>query len=133
MQKIDYIVTFMGDYPCGGQHPLTIKTKAVGVEAAISIAIDAIKDDRIEASNLVLLSVVPESYPLSTNDVNSDGLLSACPFCGNTNVSLVETRRETDGESLYFVNCGCCNATQLPDSKEGAISNWNQRDQGAKQ
>jgi hypothetical protein len=40
---------------------------------------------------LVLISVVPDSYPPATDNVNSDGLLKPCPFCGNPNVSLVET------------------------------------------
>ncbi|ELH8365166.1 Lar family restriction alleviation protein [Salmonella enterica] len=56
-------------------------------------------------------------------------MLKPCPFCGNPHVSLVETLREFDGENTYFVNCGCCNASQLSDSKEGAIRNWNQRDE----
>ncbi|RJK63738.1 hypothetical protein CMV60_20035 [Serratia marcescens] len=119
----------MGNYPCGGRHPLTVKTKAAGVDQAIFAAKDAIEDERVEATNLVLLSVEPESYPPSTDDANSDEVLAPCPFCGNHNVSLVEIRRESDSENMYFVNCGCCNATQLPDIKEGAISNWNQRDE----
>ncbi|MGU7118386.1 Lar family restriction alleviation protein [Salmonella enterica subsp. enterica serovar Pomona] len=129
MQKINYTVTFMGDYPCGGRHPLTVKASACGVPDAIAIATEAIVGDRIEATNLVLISVVPESHPLATEEVNSDGMLKPCPFCGNPHVSLVETLREFDGENTYFVNCGCCNASQLPDSKEGAIRNWNQRDE----
>lgn len=132
MQKIDYIVTFMGDYPCGGRHPLTVKTKAYGVESAIAMATDAIEDDRIGATGLALISVVPESHPLATAEVNSDGALMHCPFCGNPHVSLVETLCDSDGENTYFVNCGCCNASQLPDSKEGAIRNWNQRDEEEK-
>lgn len=128
MQKVDYIVTFMGDYPCGGRHPLTVKTKSVDVSGAICSATEAVVDDRIEVTNLVLISVVPESHPLATEEVNSDGTLSPCPFCGNPYVSLVETLNELDGESTWFVNCGCCNASQLPDSKESAIQNWNHRD-----
>ncbi|HBM2885808.1 TPA: Lar family restriction alleviation protein [Klebsiella oxytoca] len=77
----------------------------------------------------MLISVSPESYPLSTEEVNIDGALKPCPFCGNPHVSLVETLREFDGESTWFVNCGCCNASQQPDSKEGAIRNWNQREE----
>lgn len=129
MQKIDYIVTFMGDYPCGGRHPLTVKTNSADVSGAICAATEAIVDERIEATNLVLISVVPESHPLATEEVNSDGTLKPCPFCGNPHVSLVETLSEFNGESTWFVNCGCCNASQLPDSKEGAIRNWNQRDE----
>lgn len=129
MQKINYIVTFMGDYPCGGRHPLTVKTKSFDVSGAISIATEAIVDDRIEATNLVLISVVPEAHPLATEEVNTDGTLKPCPFCGNPHISLVETLRERDGESTWFVNCGCCNASQLPDSKESAICNWNQRNE----
>lgn len=89
MQKVDYIVTFMGDYPCGGRHPLTVKTKSVDVSGAISAATESIVDDRIKATNLVLISVVPDSFPPATDNVNSDGLLKPCPFCGNPNVSLV--------------------------------------------
>ncbi|MGG5989851.1 Lar family restriction alleviation protein [Salmonella enterica] len=129
MQKIDYIVTFMGDYPCGGRHPLTVKTNSADVSGAICATTEAIVDDRIEATNLVLISVVPESHPLATEEVNSDGTLKPCPFCGNPHISLVETLSEFDGENTWFVNCGCCNASQLPDSKEGAIRNWNQRDE----
>lgn len=133
MQKLDYIVTFTGDYPYGGHHPLTVKTKAFDVSGAISIATEAIVDDRIEATNLTLISVVPESHPLATDEVNNNGVLKPCPFCGNPHVSLVETLCELDGENTYFVNCGCCNASQLPDSKERAIHDWNQRSQGVKQ
>ncbi|EGH2794942.1 restriction alleviation protein, Lar family [Salmonella enterica] len=60
-------------------------------------------------------------------DQNSDGLLKPCPFCGNPYVSLVEVYPEFVGEIEYVVNCGCCDTTQHPDSKEGAIRRWNQR------
>lgn len=64
MQKINYIVTFMGNYPCGDRHPLTVKAKAFDVSGAISIATEAITDDRIEVISLVLISVVPEMWLL---------------------------------------------------------------------
>ncbi|KGT91274.1 hypothetical protein NG99_17040 [Erwinia typographi] len=72
---------------------------------------------------------MPETCPPSTEDVNGNGELKPCPFCGNPHVSLVETLRELDGENTYFVNCGCCNASQLPDSKERAVHDWNQREE----
>ncbi|EIP3425397.1 TPA: Lar family restriction alleviation protein [Salmonella enterica] len=74
------------------------------------------------------MSVIPDLCPPATEEVNINGLLKPCPFCGNPHVSLVETLREFDGESTWFANCGCCNASQQPDDKEGAIWNWNQRD-----
>ncbi|CNE38146.1 Lar family restriction alleviation protein [Yersinia enterocolitica] len=129
MQNINYIVTFTGDYPCGGNHPLIVKATALDVESAISAARNAIEDDRIEATNLILISVVPESCPAATEDLNSDGALKPCPFCGNPHVSLVETIPYFGGENMHFVNCGCCNASQLPDTKEGAIYHWNQREE----
>jgi hypothetical protein len=89
MQKVDYIVTFMG-ITCGGRHPLTVKTNSFDVSGAICAATESIVDDRIKATNLVLISVVPDSYPPATDNMNSDGLLKPCPFCGNPNVSLVE-------------------------------------------
>ena len=128
IQKIDYTVTFMGDYPCGGSHPLTVKTNSFDVSGAICAATESIVDDRIEATNLVLISVVPDSYPPATDNVNSDGLLKPCPFCGNPKVSLVETLPGDGDENMYLVNCGCCNASQLHDSKQRAIHDWNQRD-----
>lgn len=128
MQKINYDVTFTGKYPCGCRHPLIVKTAATGVSHAISVASEAIKDDRIEATDIELFSVLPELYPLAKEDQNSDGLLKPCPFCGNPYVSLVEVSPAFVGGIEYVVNCGCCDTTQHPDCKEGAIRRWNQRD-----
>lgn len=128
MQKIHYVVTFTGKYPCGCRHPLIVKTASTGVNHAISVASEGIKDDRIDATDIELLSVLPEGYPLAMEDQNSDGLLRPCPFCGNPYVSLVEVYPEFVGEIEYVVNCGCCDTTQHPDSKEGAIRRWNQRE-----
>ncbi|EOC0699980.1 Lar family restriction alleviation protein [Salmonella enterica subsp. enterica serovar Kokomlemle] len=128
MQKINYIVTFTGKYPCGHRHPITVKIASAGVSRAVSVASEAIKDDRVEATDISLLSVLPENYPLAAEDQYSDGLFKSCPFCGNPWISLVEVFPEDSGEILYAVNCGCCGTTQQPDSKENAIRIWNQRE-----
>ncbi|HIB1530006.1 TPA: Lar family restriction alleviation protein [Salmonella enterica subsp. enterica serovar Muenchen] len=129
MQKINYVVTFTGKYPYGCRHPLIVETTATGVSHAISVASEAIKDDRVEATDIELLSVLPKGYPLANEDQNSDGLLRPCPFCGNPYVSLIEVYPEFFGEIAYVVNCGCCDTTQHPDCKEGAIRRWNQREE----
>lgn len=129
MQKINYIVTFTGKYPCGHRHPLIVRTASAGVSRAMSVASEAIKDDRVEATDIVLISVLPENYPLAAEDQNSDGLLKPCPFCGNPWVSLVEVFPEYSDEIEYVVNCGCCETTQQPDCKDNAIRRWNQREE----
>lgn len=129
MQQIDYVVTFTGKYPCGCRHPIFVKTKAAGVEEAISIAITEIEDISSRDSYIELRTVFPENWPMATEDENSDGLLKPCPFCGNPHVSLVEVYPELSGEILYVVNCGCCDTTQHPDDKDGAIDRWNQREE----
>ncbi|MDJ6542610.1 Lar family restriction alleviation protein [Salmonella enterica] len=131
MQQIDYVVTFTGKHPCGCRHPIFVKTKAAGVEEAISIAITEIEDISSRDSDIELRTVFPENWPLAMEDENSDGLLKPCPFCGNPYVSLVEVYPELSGEILYVVHCGCCNASQLPDCKENAIYHWNQREEEA--
>ncbi|MBB8029247.1 Lar family restriction alleviation protein [Escherichia coli] len=60
--------------------------------------------------------------------VTSDVALKPCPFCGNPEVQLIEVKYFLDGDDGYYVACTCCNANQLPDSKERAIHDWNQRD-----
>lgn len=127
MQKIDYVVTFTGKHPCGCRYPILVNIKATGVSYAIDVASEAIKDDRVEATDIELISVLPEFCPPALESENSDGLLKPCPFCGNPHVSLVEVWPELIGEIEYVVSCGCCETTQQPDSKERAIHNWNQR------
>lgn len=129
MQRSTYEVTFIANYPGGDRYPLKFEVEADGVEQAIELATAKAVPLRIGKENLTIVSVVPYLCPLATKEVNSEGLLKPCPFCGNPHVSLVETLREFDGENTWFVNCGCCNASQLPDSKEGAIRNWNQREE----
>lgn len=129
MQKINYVVTFTGKHPCGCRHPILVKINATGVSYAMSVASEAIKDDRVEATDIELLSVLPESWPLAMEDENSDGLLKPCPFCGNPHVSLVEVYPELSGEIEYVVNCGCCETAQQPDCKDNAIRRWNQREE----
>lgn len=122
-----YLVTFIADYPCGDRYPLKIEVDAPGVEQAIMLATAKAETSRFQKEKLLLMSVIPDLCPPATEEVNIDGLLKPCPFCGNPHVSLVGTLREFDGEITWFVNCGCCNASQLPDSKDGAIRNWNER------
>jgi len=129
MKGSTYSVTFIADYPGGDRYPLKIEVNASSVEQASKLAVAKAESSRFQKERLMLISVIPEMCPLATEEANSDGLLQPCPFCGNPHVSLVETLREFDGENTFFVNCGCCNASQLPDSKEGAISNWNQRNE----
>ncbi|MCX8967403.1 restriction alleviation protein, Lar family [Erwinia psidii] len=56
---------------------------------------------------------------------NPDGELLPCPFCGNPEPKLMDAY--FDRETQYYVNCGCCNLTMHPDSKEAAFRNWNER------
>ncbi|CAM7639023.1 Lar family restriction alleviation protein [Phytobacter diazotrophicus] len=127
MSGSTYEVTFIANYPDGDRYPLKYEVDASGVEQAIELATAKAAPLRIGKENLTIKSVVPYLCPLASETINHDGLLKPCPFCGNLHVSLVETLREFDGENTWFVNCGSCNASQLPDSKEGAIRNWNQR------
>jgi|GEM_PF-3003990 len=127
MRESTYSVTFTADYPGGDRYPLKIEVKADGVDQATKKAVGIAESSRFLKKDLVLMSVIPEFCPPAVEGVNPDGLLKSCPFCGNECVSLVETLREFDGVKTFFVNCGCCNATQHPDSEEGAIHNWNQR------
>lgn len=62
------------------------------------------------------------------NIIASDVPLKPCPFCGAREVNLMEVLDFADEEDAYYVACGCCNANQLPDSKERAIHDWNQRE-----
>lgn len=126
MNRTTYAVTFVASYPDGDRYPIKIVAKATGVDLAIENAKTNITC--ISKNNLAVLSVIPELCPASVEDANRDRQLKPCPFCGNPNVSLVETLRDFDSENMYFVNCGCCNASQLPDCKENAIYHWNQRE-----
>lgn len=129
MTKTTYSVTFIANYPDGDRYPLKVEVDATDVEEAIALAKVGSTVSCIDKTSLLLISVIPEMCPPATEEANSDGALKPCPFCGNPHVSLVETLRELDGENSWFVNCGCCNASQLPDGKEGAICNWNRRDE----
>ncbi|EDQ2394378.1 TPA: Lar family restriction alleviation protein [Salmonella enterica] len=129
MNRTTYAVTFVANYPDGDRYPIKVNTEALGVDQAIEDA--AINITCISKNNLEVLSVIPELCPAATEDANRDGQLKPCPFCGNPNVSVVEILRDFDGENTYFVNCGCCNASQLPDCKENAIYHWNQREEEA--
>lgn len=60
--------------------------------------------------------------------VNSGTQLKPCPFCGNPQVQLIEVKYFFSGGDGYYVACTSCNANQLPDSKEHAVHNWNQRE-----
>lgn len=124
MEQIKYEVVFMGDHPGGQRLPLKVVTTATNATMAIGIAADAIEDDRIQSTNHVLISVMPVSSPQSADGHNQDGLLP-CPFCASTEPKLMDSY--VDGETQYFISCGCCNATQHPDSRERAIHDWNQR------
>jgi Lar family restriction alleviation protein len=128
MMESTYTVTFTVDHPEGDRYPLKIEIEARGVEQAVNLAVAKAEASHFQKEKLVLMSAMPELCPPAFEGLNRDGLLKPCPFCGNPHVSLLETFRELDDESTWFVNCGCCNASQLPDSKEGAIRNWNQRD-----
>lgn len=42
--------------------------------------------------------------------------------------SLVLWTERGAGDDGYYVACTCCNANQIPDSKERAVHDWNQRE-----
>lgn len=61
--------------------------------------------------------------------INSPVPLKSCPFCGTSEVRLIEVRGFLDGDDGYYVACSGCNANQFPDVKERAIHDWNQREE----
>lgn len=64
----------------------------------------------------------------SISITNNDTPLKPCPFCGVSEVRLIEVKYFLDGDDGYYVACTHCNANQFPDSKERAIHGWNQRE-----
>lgn len=124
MEQTKYEVVFMGDYPGGDRHPVKVVTTATNATIAIGIASDALEDDRIQSTNHELISATPIKASQSADGDNIHGLLP-CPFCGSPDPKIMDAY--VDGEQQYFVNCGCCNTTQHPDSRDRAIHDWNQR------
>lgn len=126
-KKLNYIVTFTGQYAYGGRQPIQVKVLARNVNRAIEVASNAISRDSNKPVDLVVLSVVPDLDEITTLDRVSDDL-DSCPFCGNTDVSLVEALNEYSGETQYIAACGCCGATQPASDKNSVIRIWNQRE-----
>ena len=125
MERTRYAVTFMGDHACGHRHPVKVVLGALSALDAIDLAREALADDRIISTGHSLYSVFPEPPLQLMGSDNAGHILLPCPFCANPEPKLLDAC--FDGEPQYYVNCGCCNASQQPDSKERAINDWNQR------
>lgn len=61
-QYIKYIVTYLGDYPCGHRHPLQMTVSATNAQEAINKTNTALSDERIDSTNHSLFSVIPDDY-----------------------------------------------------------------------
>lgn len=134
MEMTKYAVTYLGDYPCGHRHALTITVVAQDANSAIEKALLSLADDRITSTNHMLHAVVPVGFSTSMMaeidmcPPRSEIELQPCPFCGNDDIELSSTG--WDGEYLYTVSCDCCGSSQPEDSLETAVRVWNQREGG---
>lgn len=132
MKTTKYAVTYLGNYPCGHRHPLTITVTAQNAGSAIEKALESLADDRITSTNHTLYAVIPVGFDTSmTAEIamcppRSEIELQPCPFCGNDDIELNST--SWDGEYLYTVRCDCCGSSQPEDTLETAVRVWNQRE-----
>ncbi|MGJ0628874.1 hypothetical protein [Xenorhabdus bovienii] len=68
MERTRYVVTYLGDYPCGHRHPLSISMVARDAADAFTKAQEtlAFNDDRLTSTNHTLFSVMPEGFNENT-------------------------------------------------------------------
>ncbi|MDH0356283.1 Lar family restriction alleviation protein [Morganella sp. GD04133] len=136
METTKYAVTYLGNYPCGHRHALTVTVTAQDAGSAIEKALESLTDDRITSTNHTLYAVIPVGFDTSmTAEIamcppRSEIELQPCPFCGNDDIELNSTG--WDGEYLYTVRCDCCGSSQPEDTLETALRVWNQRETGEK-
>ncbi|MEM8058616.1 Lar family restriction alleviation protein [Morganella morganii subsp. sibonii] len=132
METTKYAVTYLGDYPCGHRHALTITVTAQDAGSAIEKALLSLADDRITSTRHTLYAVIPVGFSTSMMaevdmcPPRSGIELQPCPFCGNGDIELNSTG--WDGEYLYTVRCDCCGSSQPEDTLETAVRVWNQRE-----
>ncbi|MDE9557530.1 hypothetical protein KKJ06_19400 [Xenorhabdus bovienii] len=76
MERTRYVVTYLGDYPCGHRHPLSISMMARDAADAFTKAQEtlAFTDDRLTSTNHTLFSVTPEEF-----NENTIANLDVCP------------------------------------------------------
>jgi Lar family restriction alleviation protein len=126
-KKLNYIVTFTGEYAFGGRQPIRVKVLARNVNRAIEVASNAVGRDSNKPVDLVVLSVVPDLEEIIPLNYGSNDL-DSCPFCGNPDVSLVDTLNEYSEETQYIAACDCCGATQPASDRKSVIRTWNHRE-----
>lgn len=132
MDMNKYLVTYLGDYPCGHRHTLSMETHALGVSDAIEKSEEILSDSGIKSTNHTLYSVVPAGFGMNTlAEINlcppKDQIkLLPCPFCGNDEVEL--NYSGWDGEDMFVIHCDCCGTKQPEDYQDTAVLVWNQRE-----
>lgn len=136
MEMTKYAVTYLGDYPCGHRHALTITVTAQDAGSAIERVQADLEEEQFTSTNHALYAVVPVWFGTSAMaeidmcPPRSEIELQPCPFCGNNNLELTSTG--WDGEHLFAVRCDCCGSSQPEDSLETVVRVWNQRETGEK-
>lgn len=134
MEMTKYAVTYLGDYPCGHRHALTITVTAQDADSAIERVQADLEEEQFTSTNHTLYAVIPVGFDTSmTAEIamcppRSEIELQPCPFCGNNDIELNSTG--WDGEYLYTVRCDCCGSSQPEDSLKTAVRVWNQRETG---
>ncbi|CDM90294.1 conserved protein of unknown function [Xenorhabdus bovienii] len=80
MERTRYVVTYLGDYPCGHRHPLSISMVARDAADAFTKAQEtlAFTDDRLTSTNHTLFSVMPERF--------NESMLADMHLCPNAEV-----------------------------------------------
>lgn len=66
MEMTSYQVTYLGDYPCGHRHTLSMEIEALGVADAIEKSKEILSDSDIKSTNHTLYSVVPVGFGMSS-------------------------------------------------------------------
>lgn len=136
MEMTKYAVTYLGDYPCGHRHALTITVTAQNAGSAIERVQADLEEEQFTSTNHVLYAVVPVGFGTSMMaeidmcPPRGEIELQPCPFCGNDDIELTNTG--WDGEHMYTARCDCCGSSQPEDSLETVVRVWNQRETGEK-
>nr|ELR5040606.1 Lar family restriction alleviation protein [Providencia stuartii]ELR5081576.1 Lar family restriction alleviation protein [Providencia stuartii] len=132
MDMNKYLVTYLGDYPCGHRHTLSMEIHALGVSDAIEKSEELLADEDIKSINHSLYSVVPVGAGLEAlAEINmcpprSEIALLPCPFCGNDEIDM--NYSYWAGEYMYVIRCSCCGTQQMEEDQHSAVRVWNQRE-----
>ncbi|MDE9590210.1 hypothetical protein [Xenorhabdus bovienii] len=80
MERTRYVVTYLGDYPCGHRHPLSISMMARDAADAFTKAQETLvfTDDRLTSTNHTFFSVMPEEF--------NENTLASLGACSNAEV-----------------------------------------------